>query len=98
MKPSNPKSYRVWKPIDIGGLRLYRVTVSFRIGTHYVRQNRAYTVAAKTPTDAVKRLRQCFDECDGDAHFHGEALAVLQPASWWYDEVPKSGDTRFGKE
>lgn len=94
----NPSPRRVWKPIDLGGLRLYRVTVSFRIGSHYTRQNRAYTVAAKTPTDAARRVRECYEGREGDAHFHGEALNVLQPASWWDAGPPEPGDPRFGRE
>ncbi len=91
------KTNRVWKPIDVGGLRLYAVTVSFPQGSHYTRQSRSYTVAAKSPRDAADRVRMCYEGCEANAYFHGAALDILQPESWWNDGIPEPGDPRFGR-
>ena len=88
---------RAWKPIDVGGLRLYRVAADY---PGHPKWNRDYIVAALSPRDAVHRVRLCYPEGPGTPQMDlmGFALNVLQPADWWTNGIPEPDEKdRWGQ-
>jgi hypothetical protein len=88
-----------WKPIDVGGFRLYKVVVFFP-ATDLIAASRKHVISAgRTPTDAAQHVLETYKDMPNfeDIHAKGYPLNVLQPASWWDDEVPEPNDPRFGK-
>ena len=81
------RMHRVWKPLDVGGLRLYRVTQSI---PNHPDWKREFVVAAKTPTHA----RELIEAAHKDAMYHeepyydGHALNIYMPADWWENGAP----------
>ena len=78
---------REWKPLDVGGLRLYEVRVYF---TNHPQWNEHHVIAAKSPTHAA----EIYERIHKDTHWiekpyiKGYALNVLQPSDWWDEGVP----------
>jgi hypothetical protein len=85
---------RVWKPIGVGGLRLYQVVLHYQVKGRQKEYRQYYIVAADSPRDAAKLVEDIKKEAmDGNGeivywHVRGEALNVLQPAEWWDHGVP----------
>lgn len=80
---------RVWKPLDVGGLRLYEVLATYPSA----RQPTRYVVAASAPRDAVRYVDRCFAGVEPQPATAGFALNVLQPAEWWENGVPSDALT-----
>lgn len=85
-----PTGKLAWHPIDVGGLRLYRVVGTWpkdwnlpsgKTRSHYI-------AAGKTPTDAVERVRRTFGD-SASPDLKGFPLDVLQPAAWWNEGIPQ---------
>ncbi len=85
---------RVWKPLDVGGLRLYKVKRRFiwkPDGKGHVEES---IVAASTPRAAASIIERIYTESDKqntyceNITYTGYALDVLMPESWWRDGVP----------
>jgi len=76
-----------WHPIDVGGLRLYRVDVTWPAGWNQRHPTAVFVVAGRTPADAASRFQSVYR--DGPVpEARGSALNVMQPASWWRDGIP----------
>ncbi|MBA4136547.1 MAG: hypothetical protein C0518_04445 [Opitutus sp.] len=84
-----------WKPIGVGGFRLYEVLVTFEQFGHKERK----IAVGHSPSDAAARVLESYrGRLDfDDIHTRGFALDVLQPVSWWNEDVPEPGDPRFGR-
>ena len=84
---------RVWKPLDVGGYRLYKVTVKY-----YTREGRDlhqaydYLVIASRPKHAASLLQHISDDADDGGPIRveckGEAVQVLMPKSWREHGIP----------
>lgn len=88
-----------WKPIGVGGFRLYKVVVFFP-ETELIKASRKHVIAVgRTPTDAATRVLETYRSMPNfaDIYAKGFALNILQPASWWGEGVPEPDDPRFGK-
>lgn len=74
---------RVWKPLDVKGLRLYKVKMEF---ARHPEWNRSMIVAAQSPGQAarmIKRTHEGIQWLDNDIPtFQGYALTVYQPREW----------------
>jgi len=79
---------RVWKPLYIGGYRLYKVTMCFTKNEDW---NRDMIVAAKSPSHATRIVEDIYKEVEWTErpYFRGEAFNVLIPESWWIDGTPE---------
>lgn len=76
---------RVLKPLDINGLRLYRVRVSFE---GHPEHGYAIIVASTSPSSArkiVERMDKGISWGDTPPTYTGLPLNVLQPDSWQED-------------
>lgn len=83
----------VWKPLDIGGLRLYRVTVEDAASanqglTHYI-------VLETSPEAAAKLIATIHPTWDGWI-VRGHPIDVLMPKEWWEDGIPLDDSTKKG--
>ncbi len=78
---------RTWKPIDIGGLRLYEVRISF---FNHPQWNERRIIAARSPTDAAEIYKRLTAEAiyQEEPHIKGFAVNVCQPEDWWDESVP----------
>lgn len=94
-----------WKPIDLGGFRLYKVILHYYLkGEHRGRQNH-FTVVASSPSQAagiIERIYKTeYNNCSNISHWHvtGHALDVLQPAHFSERGIPclDCEPKRFGK-
>ena len=81
---------RVWKPLDIMGLRLYKVTVSWPsvvtpAGHTFKDRVEKHIVAADSPRGAAKIVADQYRTLPEDKrpYCQGYALNVCQPASWY---------------
>lgn len=72
---------RVWKPIDINGLRLYRVKQMFPGHPDW---DKILIVAAKSPTNARQLVEAAYAATEWivEPVYASGALNVYQPASW----------------
>jgi hypothetical protein len=76
---------RVWKPLDVGGLRLYSVRAQ-KMMENQKFYNQHFTVAATSPRHAAQLVVECGY---GEPWLvTGHALNVLIPEDWWIDGVP----------
>ena len=83
---------RVWKPLDINGLRLYRVDIRFHNHSSW---NMVNIVAAKSPSQARKLIEDIYQDSEWIEQpiITSKPLNVLQPASWWEgDEQALGGE------
>lgn len=71
----------LWKPLDVMGLRLYKVRSFFPT----LNERRSSVVAAGSPSEAAKIVRDQYAEMPPEARpeCRGEAMSVCQPAEWW---------------
>lgn len=78
---------RDWKPLDVGGMRLYRVQVSFPGKPQW---NSSHVVAADSPSQAAKLYEQCLKGAAWEVEpiITGHALNILMPADWWERGAP----------
>lgn len=79
---------RVWKPLSVGGLRLYQVEMKFRLHPEW---NKTLIVAARKPLHAkqlVEDIHQNTEWMEEPPHFFASALNIYQPKSWWDDGIP----------
>lgn len=92
---------RVWKPLDVGGLRLYMVVVDVYQAipgdaSRYPKQRYELVVAAKSPRDAASLVEPLYPEstrrADEQWIIRGQAMTVYQPADWWTDGIPCIAD------
>ncbi|HEX8177827.1 MAG TPA: hypothetical protein VF543_22250 [Pyrinomonadaceae bacterium] len=81
-------SKRVWKPLDFGHLRLYQVTLYYKIKGE-IRDRRKYFIVASTaPRYAAEIIEKLYKEDYENnpqiAHWSvkGYALDILQPLEW----------------
>lgn len=76
-----------WKPLDVGGLRLYKVTMKFHSHPEW---NETSIVAAESPTHAREIIKKLYAGSKwGEApYFDGTALNIYMPAEWWENGVP----------
>ena len=78
---------RVWKPLDVGGHRLYEVKMMF---PECPQNNVSFVVVADSPTQARKMI----EEIDRDSihssepFYLGMPLNILMPADWLKRGVP----------
>lgn len=79
---------RVWKPLDVRGLRLYAVHGGY---THH-----PAIVAANAPMDAADLMRKLNPQYGGS--FQGSALNILQPRVWWDGPAASSLDHKCNGE
>jgi hypothetical protein len=81
---------RTWKPLDVNGLRLYRVEMWF---ANHPQWNKQLIVAAKSPRHAAALVEQSYvgTEWMEEPVIKGHALNVFQPLSWdgcvWSEEA-----------
>ena len=79
---------RSWKPLSVGGLRLYQVNMNFHKHPEW---NKILIVAARKPSHAVRLIEDIYKNTewmDGEPHFFGSALNIYMPKSWWDDGIP----------
>src|SRR3990167_3459242 len=73
---------RVWKPLDVGGHRLYEVKMMF---PECPQNNVSFVVVADSPTQARKMIEEI--DRDGihssEPFYLGMPLNILMPADWW---------------
>lgn len=84
---------RVWKPLDVGYKRLYKVRVKFYADGKYLHQDpEPSLVLANSPRAAARLVHRIYDQSDLPEGVRvdcfGEAVKVLMPKSWWDDGVP----------
>jgi len=85
---------RVWKPLDVGGLRLYKVKRRLLWKPDNSNHVEQFIVLAKKPSHAAKLIQGIFQEADKENKYiqnityMGYALEVLMPRSWWNDGIP----------
>ncbi len=84
---------RIWKPLDVGGLRLYKVEqmIQYRDG-HF--DSRILLAVARSPKNAELLVHECYRNTKWNAeivtvNYYGKAIDVLMPESWWQDGVPE---------
>lgn len=72
---------RIWAPLDLRGLRLYRVWQYF---TNHPDWKQSFILPAKSPSHAAGIIQEIFSNADfkETPYYHGEALSVLQPEKW----------------
>ena len=78
---------RTWKPLDVGGYRLYEVIEAFAGHDEW---NHKYIVVADSPSQAAELVKK---QCEGanykvDPYYYGKALQILQPADWHENGTP----------
>jgi hypothetical protein len=87
---SEPIRPRVWKPLDVGGKRLYEVVEIWPRADGREHRNRSLVVAT-SPSAAVeafaRHVYRDIPEQDRPIVF-ANAINVLMPKSWWEDGVP----------
>lgn len=84
---------RCWKPLGVGGLRLYKVSAYYPPTRERVKSfTNEYIVAAKSPTHAANLVSECYKDCEPKPIIDGHALTVLQPKEWWENGVPYEHD------
>jgi hypothetical protein len=73
---------RVWKPLDVGGLRLYGVDLRF---TGHPEWDMAKVAAAQSPRHALELVMKAYigQHWIVEPTYYAHALDVLQPESWW---------------
>lgn len=78
---------RTWKPLDVGGLRLYEVIAS-RPRTDQPGRfvTKHFIVAGDSPSHAAELVKKC--GYDGEWSILGRALNVLIPEAWWNEGAP----------
>lgn len=76
---------RVWKPLNVNGMRLYRVKLNF---PNFPECNVCHIVAAKSPDGAARLIEQITKAGDWieEPIITGHHLNIYQPASWWEEE------------
>ena len=75
---------RVWKPLEVGGLRLYQVSAYKDCGILFA----VYIVADKSGSEAARYVE---DVCLKGVPYSfaiGQSLDVLMPADWWENGTP----------
>lgn len=82
---------RVWKPLDVGGLRLYEVLRVF--SSSKIKRTDHYVVAATCPAHAAQLIEQVYKDTEylpefGQPFIAARRLACYIPESWWIDGVP----------
>jgi hypothetical protein len=72
---------RVWRPLDVNGLRLYRVELWFPGHREWDLQK---IVAARSPTDAAEIVARFYSgmEWRVEPTIKGFSLEVCQPEEW----------------
>lgn len=83
------KTKRVWKPLDVGGKRLYTVSTRWIIlGIEY--QLEDCFVLANSPSSAAELIHNIHrgTRSDGVLNCIGHPLDVLMPKSWWDEGIP----------
>lgn len=75
---------RVWKPVGLLGLRLYKVTVMWPV-TPQTRRVEESIVAANSPSEAAKIVAEQYANLPDHERpsCSGGPLNVCQPAEWW---------------
>jgi hypothetical protein len=75
------RKQRIWRPLDVNGLRLYKVTLYFH---NHPLWNETLIVAAKSPSEARRLIEKAHDETVWveTPIVTGEALVVYQPKEW----------------
>jgi anti-sigma factor RsiW len=78
---------RVWKPLDVGGFRLYEVTA--RYVPRPQEEKQAFIVPAKSPSDAARLIREMYERAGQGGYWDvfGKALNVYVPETWWTNGV-----------
>jgi hypothetical protein len=78
---------RMWKPLDVGGFRLYEVTAQY-ISRPMVEKQR-FIVPAKSPSDAARLITEMYTRAGQGEMWDvfGKALNVYVPESWWTNGV-----------
>lgn len=79
---------RAWKPLSVGGMRLYQVEMKFRLHPEW---NKTLIVVARKPLHAEKLIRDIHKNTEWmeeEPSFWGSALNVFMPKSWWDDGIP----------
>lgn len=88
---------RIWKPLSVGGLRLYQVEMKFRLHPEW---NKTLIVAARKPSHATRLIEDIYRnaEWEEEPHFFGSALNIYQPESWWEEGVLCEEDMDGGEK
>lgn len=83
---------RVWKPVGLMGLRLYKVFTAWPnpVGSGHPQRIEQSVVAANAPMEAAEIVRKQYEEMPLESRpsCRGEALNVCQPAEWWEGITP----------
>jgi hypothetical protein len=85
---------RVWKPLDVGGQRLYEVYLYRQIKGKQGQHVKTYVVAADSPSNAAKLIEERHEESlnnnpeISEWYVQGFALNILQPEEWWESGPP----------
>lgn len=85
---------RVWKPLDVGGLRLYDVILHCQWTGETGTRRKHYPVLARSPSHAAKLVegiyRETYDNNQNISCWYvtGHALNILMPAEWWEMGAP----------
>jgi hypothetical protein len=82
-------SKRVWKPLSVGGLRLYKVEQNFPGRRDW---NRTFIVAATSPSHARALIEKVYEDATFQEGlsplYYGRAINIYMPADWWENGVP----------
>ena len=85
---------RIWKPLDVGGKRLYAVRLEyFAKDTGYRvfgNVESPLLVMANSPRAAARLVHKIYNLADSPirTECYGKATTVLMPESWWQDGIP----------
>ena len=81
---------RVWKPLSVGGLRLYQVRRQYLGEPHGGDDEQRFVVAANSPTHAAQLIHKIYADAGQTEKFliTGRAMNVYMPQDWWEDGVP----------
>lgn len=72
---------RAFKPLDINGLRLYRVEIKFFNNPKW---NSTHLVIAKSPTEAARLIKEAYSDAEfiEEPFIKGYGVDVYQPIKW----------------
>jgi len=84
---------RVWKPLDVGGKRLYAVTLQYftQEGKRaYGNYEPPQLVLGNSPRHAASLMYRIYSQPDNPIRVEcfGKAVNVLMPESWWEEGIP----------
>jgi len=87
---------RIWKPLDVGGKRLYKVTLQYYTKDKglrvYGNHEDPLLVFADSPRDAAAVVGKIYNSHESRIRVecYGHAVNVLMPESWWIEGIPEA--------